>query len=392
MLARRVPLRYSAFHPVTARAYRLGARARWPLLPLIGIVLSAAGPARTAQAQDVRAVTDALRQRQHVLDKLYAEFTWVGAQAPLTEDPFDWKWFDAEPHEVNYDCGIWLLRPHFRWRIVASQPWQGEETRTWIDAKTTTIAQNERGVWSVVVDSDRRVLTGPFPLLTPFEMQTFDIERSFLEIIEADTDVRVEGTTSGHVVVSAHHSRPSVWTISAEYDPARGWLPLETCAKVAYESDGAKRKIQWTVRTVRSVPVNGVHAIQEAIFALNNGRHPRWQLYHFLASRITPVSSLNKADLAIEVPRSNLRLLDKTTGHDLVTDSTGATVEEHWWTAEEIERARRSNAEAVAASARARELLAHRRRVAYAIGFSALGIVIVVAGAWAWRRRRLRLL
>lgn len=337
--------------------------------------------------QDLAAAGAGLRARERALDRLRVSFDWVLVRPGPEADPFDsrnwsggWTW----------RCEMWLVRPHFRWHyaLITRSPYGFDRDvyKTWIDGKTMSRNLDPEGTWSVIIDRDRRQLHGPMPILTPFEMQFFDIQDNLRELLERG-EVTVSESGGARVVLTGKRKTDD-WRVRATLDPGRGWLPIEYHAEQPYVyADGVPRKIDWTMRTLQSSEVAaGIHLVTEAIIVLNNGIDPRWQVYHFTATHVERDEALSKNDLAVPIPRENLRFLDRTTGHSLDTDPRGEVIDEFWKTPEQMEREQQLIAETVLREAEAFNLRLSRPR-AFAVIVAGAALAAAVAGAYAWRRQ-----
>ncbi len=350
-----------------------------------------------ALAFDIEAVRTGLRAREQALDRIKVTYTWDPRRVPLKRDPFDPNNWIHEPNWAKqmgplYQCEMWIVRPHFRWYRSSALSFDREQLSTWIDGVTQTRCFSlEDRSWSVVIDDDRWRLFGPAPVLTPFEMQVCDIQDSLLQLLDRD-ELRVESETGDRVVLAGSptiNGQATPWTVRASLDPSRGWLPLELHAEVPHGAR-SKKKIDWTVRTIDSIPVRGAHAIREMIFALNNQLDDKgWQIYHFVASSITADDSLSKDDLRVEIPTENLKLLDENSGLQRFTDDEGRVIHQEVKTPEQRERELQAVRQSFAMGQEARQVRSTRQYAFYGVASAAGFVTVLAAGVWWWRRQHL---
>ncbi len=356
---------------------------------LFGVV---AGPAMVLRAADdgLAEIQSALRARYSALDHLKVDFTWALYSAAVGKDPFDAA--DWRPNDINMACEMWIVRPDFRWRRTRDVPYDRDTTCTWIDGRMTMKSLGSDGTWSVTIDRGRWEIHGPMPVLTPFEMQVCDVQQSILELVEGG-GCTVEERTPERVVLAGRPIRddgqPSVWSVRLTLDPQRGWVPRELEAR-APRPEAANHEIVWKVRVIATSPVDGVYAIREAVLALDNGASKDWNIYHFLASRVGRDDTLSKAELAVEVPQANCKLLDRTTGLVRFTDEKGAVVFEQVKSPEQVREDQQRLGETMALANESRSAMAWRQRAFRAVVGLSAGAVLVTAGVWMWRRRALR--
>jgi hypothetical protein len=352
---------------------------------------------RPARAHDQESVRAALRARAQAVDHIKVTYTWDPRRLPLDNDPFDPNNWLQEPnwaHERGplYQCEFWLVRPDFRWHRTSALPYDRDEIATWIDGESQTRCFSPTdATCSVVIDSDRWKLHGPIPVLTPFELQICDVQDSILQLLERD-ELQIENENPDRVVLTGHPtqgSKPTLWTVRATLDPSREWLPVEVYAETPH-SVGSPKKIRWTVRTIDSLPVRGVHAIREAIIALDNGGLDKlgWQIYHYVASSIVADDTLTTEDLRVEIPAKNLKYLNRVTGLERQTDERGEATFEHVRTPEEAEEIQRAIAMSAAMGDEARKITGQRQRMFYWLVSSAAAATITAAGVWLWLRHR----
>lgn len=351
--------------------------------------------ASSAAAQSEAEVLAALRARERAADKLRVEFTWEACKADLAVDPFDKaNWQRGIQHGFTFKCTFALLRPWFQWHYEGPNNWDKFCTVNWLDGQTVWLSLDEEmgSAWSYTVDKQRWEVHGPFPIPTPFEMTVCDVQESVADIL-ARGEMRVESRSADRVTLVGHptwQGLETLWTVRATYDPTRGWLPVEYKADMP-RGRGNPKKIEWTMRTMRSVPVGGVHVISEAIFALSNGLDPRWQIYHYLASSVTRDESLTKADLEIPMPTRKLRLLNRLTGEVRDTNDAGEIIYQYWKTPEEVIEDQEAIAKSAAMATEARAARVARREVFTWLVGGAAALAVAAGSLWLWQRRRWRL-
>lgn len=350
----------------------------WPAIVLLATVGSVVG-------QEYEEVRKGLRARERQLSHLYVEFDWLGCPAPRCKDPFDpSNWQTGGDRVLRFSYRVWLARPDLKLEIRDLHDPGRDETKNWVNGRGVWKVRDGDEPWSVSIDDNRLLLTGPVPFLTPLEMQIFDHKTSLVELVE-EGKLQIESQTDETVVLAGWpgYFRPS-WHIQATLDRTRGLLPVELKSKT---KDGT---IHWTMKTIQSVGVADTHAIKEAIIALSNSMADRkhWQIYHYQARRVQADATLSKQELEIKIPQRNVNLVNEIAGFARQIDASGRVTVERHWSPEEREKQLEA---AARLAARQREEQAQRARMFKAIVGGSTILVLGVAGLWVWRQRSRRL-
>jgi hypothetical protein len=243
----------------------------------------------------------------------------------------------------------------------------------------------------VYVTADLWPAHGGEPLFTPLELQSFDVAASYFDLIRAGV-LRVVEQSAGRVVLSgAQEPGPMQppWEYRLELDRARGYLPVKYDARLGGARDA--HRIEWTMRTMDSVPLGPVHVIREAIIVLRPGaptERDRWQLYRFTASSIRRDPSIDRDAISPKLPIDNYVLVDRTTGLTRSVDALGRIIHETRETPEELRRREELFQREVVASVGARETFQKRQTYFIVLTVAALLATAVAIGISV--RRRLR--
>lgn len=359
---------------------------RW--VKFTAVLYLAAFPISSAGAQDQDAISRRLDERAAKFDKVQIEFLWTACRAPLNSDPFEKsRWILDGNSSARFEGTLWLSRPHFRLRLRGGPDQSTDETHTWIDGVHMSKSTRAGEPWSVIVDRDRYRVTGPMPLLTPFELQLCDIQESLADLVRRKEVAVRESSTSGIRLEGkpTMDGKPTPFTVRAELDPARHYVM--THLELVFAAPQAT--FEWEVRPLRFLPVRGVNLIEEAVFALRPADGSAWQIYHYVVASARVDESLNAATLAIEVPQKNLRLLDRISGEVRFTDESGQVIRQAHKTQEEIQQDRATLAATFANAQESKQLLARRRSAMYLIaGFAIASVIVTGILAWYVRRRR----
>ena len=332
-------------------------------------------------ARDTDDALHALGVRQQQLGPMYVEIDWMGCPAPRGADPFDSaNWQTTGERVLRESYRVWLARPDLKVEVFQAHRPNETWVKNWINGQRFAKARRAGEPWSLSIDANRALVTGPVVFLTPLEMQLFDIPLSLFELAEAGK-LHVESETPDSIVLAgdpAYYRLPA--SLRATLDRTRGLMPLEL------RLTEASGKIDWTMRTVRSAPIGGTYAIQEAIIALSNSQvSPKyWQIYHFNARRIEARPMLTAKDLEIEMPTADFQLVDYIHGLVRVVDASGRVVHEEQRSPEEMQAA----IEAYARARYTKEQEETRRTTAFwVIVASSVVVVALIAGFWLWRQR-----
>lgn len=352
------------------------------------LAVSAAIPSAVADI-GLAQVMQQLRERRAALDRIEIDFDWRRCQASRKDDPYAPQNWRKEGNHL-FSCQMRLLYPHFQLdRRDVGERTSEAGIHAWIDGKLTSIHPQSDGRDGVLVYPQTFNVYKGMPLLTPMEMQVFDIQHSLVEIIEAG-GFSARTSDDGLIVIDGLCAlRPyHEWQVTARLDPQRGLLPVELVAVLPIKNN--TQKITWTQRTLASQPIGPVHAITEAITALFNEAvempEPVWQVYHCKVRRIERVPNLTKADLALQLPTRNFVLIDNVQGILREVDAQGATVYEEHRTAEDIRLIEEAKLNAMhGAEELTRTAQARARAFRYVLGGS-VTLAVLVTGLLIWRR------
>lgn len=341
-------------------------------------------------------VVDEILERERHLSKLHVEFEWRAARAPIRANPYEDRWWtEAELPMWRCQQVIRILRP---WFAMDSRCYSGYGRQTWVDGILTQVNresdQPDDQPWGVYITPDIWPVHGGQPWLTPLEMQSFDADESYFDLLRSG-ELRLAEQTAERVVLSGTmESRPgqegqpgrSPWELRLELDPRRGYLPLEYHARLPVGRAGT---LEWTMRTLDSVAVGPVHVVREAIIVLRPGRpldRDGWMLYRFTASSIRHDPTIDRAAVSPRLPTENFGLVDRTTGLRRHVDAQGRVIFEQQQTPEELRRDEELFQRRVVASALARQELPRRQTYFIVLTVAAL-LATAAAVAIVWRRR-----
>ncbi|MGE0479152.1 MAG: hypothetical protein AB7Q17_01650 [Phycisphaerae bacterium] len=350
----------------------------------LACVVLAAFAGRPSVALDDASVLDRLRTRAQKLDRLRATFTLAEFQAPQDRDPFDtnnWLW---PPHAWRHQFSITLLRPHFN---LHRQPGRDHQaTQSWIDGVQASLELDSDGRWSASRSPDRRWAKGPFPHLTMFDLDYFDLEVGLADLLAKGV---LTATEEGPVVVLAGNvpawaDGPS-WRIRAELDPLRDLVAVRL--ECFLQASGGV--IEWLARVSETQRVGNSYMPKTAVIALRNTQvtDKTWQMYEYRLESATIDPDLSKRDLEIAIPTTNVGFVDQIKGVSRRVDAQGRVLEERRWDPSEYQANMRSLIEANYLRQQSAAELGRRRNVFIAI-IATAAIVAASLGGWAWLRRR----
>jgi hypothetical protein len=319
------------------------------------------------------------------LNKLIVDFEWTAYRTTEGADPFDmnaWRRQDNIP--VEY-CRAFVLRPHARLHQRADFRDARSVDKSWLDGIHVSRAEADDGSWHASRDRSRWQFTGPIPIITPLELwQTLDIRVGILELLEQGK-LTIESEQPDRVVLGtrALYDPPENWQVAVELDPFRSWTPMKVRAVLAV----GKGVIAEEMRVVDTMVVNGCHLISDAVIVVDNTRVApgRPQVYHYVVKRATQDESMTKAALAVEIPKSNVRIIDEIGQYWKHVDAHGRVLEEKHWTAEQRAEDLKGVSESIAKAEEAQAAKATRARV---LPFIVAGSALVTLALYTVYRLR----
>jgi len=326
----------------------------------------------------------ALDTRLGGLDRLIVEYDWSEYHLSINNDPFDQSKWASDKTAFTQQYKAWILRPHYRLTFSDSTHGLNIE-RNWVEETFMAKSRDHDGKWSVHRDRNRWDTTGPIPVITPLELwQVFDIQEGLAELLRQGR-IRLEGRSGGRVTLGGDrlYEEPRHWRLRVVLDEDRQLMPLELDAELSVPNG----EIHWRMRTLTSALVNGVHAIAEAVLVLSNSAvfPDKWQVYHYKATAISHDGDLTIDGLRLEIPETNVSVLDEIGLSYRKLDSQGRIIDERKWTTEERKADLDGLRAAAALRAQSERDVARRRNMLWLILGASVCCVAAVVGIWKWR-------
>ena len=350
------------------------------------VILAALAAEAPGQNGDFARAFEARRAR---LTRVRVEYDWFQCKAPLKSDPYDRSnWIEHEPGAFTIRFRASILRPDFRLERRGEQAFNRDLKSSWIEGVSTTVNLDADGGHSVQVTPDRFNITGPLPLITPLELQTFDVQDSLFDLYKAGR-LRRAAEMPTTVTLETAELGPVPWRIRAVLDKARDLAPRSINATLDVPGSGV---IKWSMRVSGWHPVGETYVISDAIITLSNSAVDRreWQVYSYHATRIESVPQLSQHGLEISIPSRNVRITDEIRGYTRRVNSDGRVTYETQFTPEERKEQLQDIAKAWTLRAESARRLVVRRRIFIGILVSgAFGTLAM--GGWLWRRRHPKL-
>jgi len=332
-----------------------------------------------------------MAQRMAALDHLMVEFHWFECGAAYGADPLDRSKWRTDGLVQLRKYRAWIVRPWFRLRFSGQFGNERDTDSAWVDGEHVTRQLDDDDTWSVVRDRMERSVTGPLPVGTPLELHVFDFREPLLKLLD-EGRIELVSADDTEVVLAGARPPPPAYpaSVRAVLDPRRGMLPVEI--RVEIEVPNGRGIITYTLRTLASTRVGGVHAIREAILSTTNTAVSRADriVYHFLAHSIRVDPNLDADTLRVEIPAVNAKIIDEIDLFYRRLDATGKVVAEERWTAEERQHQLAALRETFARAQDADRTLLRRYRSFFLITGASAAVVLAVVGVWGWRRLRLR--
>lgn len=365
----------------------------WLLRAAARLLCAAAALALPGFAQDAETLAADYRARLSALDRLRAEFDFSLYRASIGDDPFDpSKWYRGSDVEAPGSGIIRIARPNFQFQYRNETLAYKGTLKSWLNGRYISKYVDPNNEAHVLISRERRLVSGPLPILTPFELQSFDVQEAPIELLTAGA-LTVEARRGPVVILSGSPrlstGEASAWRLRLELDTSRHCLPLQMSATLAVTNpDGSPRRIAWTMKTLSTLDVGGVPAIREAILAMDPGvPGVPWMIYHYLARSLVRDEGVTDASLNIEIPSRAVRLMDYTTGVSRMVNADGAVTHERLTTPQRMEAESREFAASLSQKIDSDRLQAGRRWWFAGIVAAAGAGALVVLGALLLRRR-----
>lgn len=360
---------------------------------IVSLAISLGG-AVVASAGDVQSVRAALRARAAHFDHVRITAEWRSRRAPADQPRPD-AWKELRPAaDVVYSMTCRVVRPNFGLRIIDGNPIPGNPPTgplnyAWVSGEFEYLLvppEGQRASYIVVPHRQLGAMRGKV-VLTPLELEFFDIKQTFLELLDAAHDVSVTAEDGGTVLVE--FPRPDWYQIiRARFDPQRDWVPLmmELYTKPA----GQRTKpLSWKMLTQKTMAVAGTFIIDEAWVINSNPMvlPDEVDVSTFDVTKAEPDPELTADDLRLTPPTSNVFIQDTVRMHTSTIDKHGNLIEDRAIAQEELDQEARNWAtHAREMERRAKEL--HKRPYAFALIVLAAALAAGGGGFLVWRRAR----
>lgn len=288
-----------------------------------------------------------LQRRAKTLDRLQVDFVFTHVPCPIECDPFDQsKWELDGPQTAFMHYRAKIVRPNWNVHLIgpakpSALPVAENDTAAWIDGvRTAKGFSKQTNQWSVIIDDNLYRAFGFIPVLSPLEQQVVGFQESLLTLLES-APFRIEEESDNQVVVAmtpAFVAPKPPWNFRIKLDKSRGYLPIE--GRTWLELDGTK--LSWDYRITASTKIDDCYAITEMTMASYNNtlNWPKWQIFHFKAASVRKDGQLTKQDLAVEIPKANVSILNELEPSYREFGEAGQLVSEKRWTQEERARQR----------------------------------------------------
>lgn len=363
-------------------------------------ILIAAGclgtAARSAHAQTQAVeILDSMKRRSDAMDGAEYRFEWRERVCSIKRDPWEpsnWtlpKWVKPPATDSVFEYRFRLKRPDFRIERLDPRDPKGTVVHSWFDGVRTARSGSDETEWGIKVDRVRWIATEPYPILTVFEMTFFDMEVSVTDMLQGGR-LRIMSESDGKVwlqgeVREVPEARP--WDIRVGLDPSKGLLPVEAHATLKFP----RSLIEWSMRVIETRRFRSVEIPTRVVFVTKNTGTPSPDAivgeYRLLD---IPDTQVSRDDLKVDVPQSNVWIIDEVNLFSRRIDRDGDIIEDDRWTPGQREAQLEGLQSAFQSREKSRAEL-ERRRV-WLSWFVALGAGCAMGAGlvWRWRRRSLR--